>query len=508
MRVVQDVSSQAESVPVLNAVPGGVALVDDDGRITWANRCLIEWCDQEDLVGKSIYEGFGEPVIIGPEYCPLDMALVTAAESETTIQAGNRFFEIHAAPLNPPVGKAGLVLSISDVTTTVVQQQKLEAIYRAGNELTDLKPDEMCGMSFDQRIDLLKDNIRHFTKHLLSVDVLEIRLLKQATGNLLPLLSVGINQEAADRQLTARPEGNGVTGWVASSGKSYLCRNTKEDKLYLESFDGALSSLTVPLILHDAIIGTMNVESSEANAFDTSDMQFLEIFAREVAVALNTLELLSAEKSSAALESCDQIRIAVMRPIDDILKDCAHLQDELSDANVSIRERIQRVQSNARGIKTSIQAVGESVSTEDVRPAAPPGTHPERLRGTRILVVDADENVVDEAHKLLEKYNCTVEAAVDGEEAILMVKSCSVDSDYDVIISDIRLPDFSGYQLMMKLRDIKQRVPMALMTGFGYDPGHSIVKAREAGLPPKALLYKPFRIEQLLAVIEVVLDQP
>ena len=42
------------------------------------------------------------------------------------------------------------------------------------------------------------------------------------------------------------------------------------------------------------------------------------------------------------------------------------------------------------------------------------------------------------------------------------------------------------------------------MTGFGYDPGHSIVKARQAGLKKNALLFKPFRIEQLIEVVEAI----
>ena len=41
------------------------------------------------------------------------------------------------------------------------------------------------------------------------------------------------------------------------------------------------------------------------------------------------------------------------------------------------------------------------------------------------------------------------------------------------------------------------------MTGFGYDPGHSIVKARQAGLR-QAVLYKPFRLDQLLETVELV----
>jgi len=42
------------------------------------------------------------------------------------------------------------------------------------------------------------------------------------------------------------------------------------------------------------VIGTFNVESPEPRAFGDSDQQFLEIFARDVAVALNTLEALAA----------------------------------------------------------------------------------------------------------------------------------------------------------------------------------------------------------------------
>ena len=53
-------------------------------------------------------------------------------------------------------------------------------------------------------------------------------------------------------------------------------------------------------MLHDQVIGTFNVESLEPRAFSESDLQFLEIFCRDVAAALNTLELLVAEKATTA----------------------------------------------------------------------------------------------------------------------------------------------------------------------------------------------------------------
>jgi DNA-binding NtrC family response regulator len=46
-------------------------------------------------------------------------------------------------------------------------------------------------------------------------------------------------------------------------------------------------------------------------------------------------------------------------------------------------------------------------------------------------------------------------------------------------------------------------VPIILMTGFGWDPSHSIVKARQEGL--QTVLYKPFRADRLLAAVEQAL---
>ena len=69
----------------------------------------------------------------------------------------------------------------------------------------------------------------------------------------------------------------------------------------------------------------------------------------------------------------------------------------------------------------------------------------------------------------------------NGFVSVFMVRSLAKDQRYDAIIADIRLPDMSGYDLLLKLKEMMDNVPMALMTGFGYDPGHSIVRARQAG---------------------------
>ena len=410
-----------------------------------------------------------------------------------------------AGPGVPTQGDAVASLE-GEITDEILQQQKLEAIHKAGRELADLRPDEIFMMEVDERIELLKENIRVYLSDLLSFELIEIRLLEQATGNLVPLLSVGIDQEAADRQLFAHPQGNGITGFVASRGISYICSDVENDPLFIPGVAEAKSSLTVPLVLHDQVLGTVNVESPDPAAFTEDDLQFLEIFARDIAFALNTLELLVAQKANTAQQSCDAIHSAVALPVDEILNDAVNVMESYIGHAPEMVERIRRILQNARDIKQTIQQIGQRMTPLEAVPAGAQGPLHASLRGKRILVVDADETVRNDAHNLLERYGCIVETAHEGKEAVAMVRSSIGQVDYDVIISDIVLPDFSGYQVMRRLSEIMDHVPMALMTGFGYDPGHSIVKARQAGLHPKGVLYKPFRLDQLIDVVETILE--
>ncbi len=500
-----DMGRLLQNERILEGMPDGLVLLDSDNLIIWHNERLSEWSRRESVVSENFYTALGSPEILGPDFCPFHTALATGQPTNSTLRSGeSRYYQVHAAPVREIKGPSKhLIVTIREVTHEVHQQQKLAAIHQAGMELADLTPDELLQMAVEDRIELLKANILHFTRDLLHFDVVEIRLLDPKTNKLEPLLAVGMEPEAASRLLYAQPQNNGVTGFVAATGKSYLCEDTTEDPLYLEGARGAKSSLTVPLVLHDEVIGTFNVESPEPRAFSEGDLQFLEIFSRDVAVALNTLELLAAEKVSAAAESVEAIHSAVALPVDEILNDAVNVMERYIGHEPEVVERLQRILRNARDIKQVIQKVGQKMAPTQAHPQLTQVDERERLRGRRILVVDEDENVRTAAHGLLERYGCVIETAHDGAEALCMVRTL-VDGDYDVVISDIKLPDMSGYEFMMKLKELLDPLPFILMTGFGYDPGHTIVKARQAGL--KAVLYKPFRLDQLLTNIELILN--
>jgi CheY-like chemotaxis protein/PAS domain-containing protein len=503
-----DLGKLLQNEQILEGMPDGVAVLDSDNTILWGNSRMCEWSGRHSVVGVNFYAALGSPEILGPDFCPFHTAMATGQATGSTLRSTERYFQVHAAPVREAdAAPRYLIVTIRDVTHEAQQQQKLAAIHQAGAELADLTPEEVFRMPVKERIELLKSDIIHFTKDLLNFEVVEIRLLDLNRNRLVPLLSVGMTQEAAERELYALPQKNGVTGFVAATGKSYLCEDTTEDPLYLQGTQGAKSSLTVPLMLHDEVIGTFNVESMEPRAFSEGDLQFLEIFGRDVAAALNTLELLVAEKASTAAESVVAIHSAVALPVDEILNDAVNVMEHYIGHEPAVVERLQRILRNARDIKQVIQKVGQTMAPSQAHPVSMQVEERPLLRGRRVLVVDADENVRSAAHALMDRYGCTVETAHDGAEAIYMVRALR-EAAYDVIIADIRLPDVNGYQLMQKLQEVLTRVPLVLMTGFGYDPGHSIVNARKAGLPAWAILYKPFRLDQLLSAVEKIIEPP
>ncbi len=490
---------QAEEV--LDAISDGVAVVDPDLRIMWANPEFLSFTAAPDrALGERFYQALGEAEILGPEPCPFTTAVARKGASSTAVKIRDgRYLRVGVTPVfDSRGGLTHLIALAREITDETKQQQKIDAIARAGDELADLGADELSRLGAEERTDLLKYNIARHMKDLMGLDFIQVRLLDRKTGRLTPLLTEGMTPSAASMELTAAKEGQGVTGLVAATGESYLCPDTSNDPYYLEGAENARSSLTIPLVHHGAVIGTLNVESDQTDAFDDRDRQFLEIYGRNIASALNTLELLQAEKASTASASVEAISREVALPLDDVITDAVTVLDRYAGHDEDVVARLRHLLYRAREIRGIIQKVGATIAPPPSSHAAPPQPVG-RLAGARLLVIDAEESIRRSAHQLLGMRGATVETAHDGGEAAAMVRQ----EPYSAALADIRLPDMDGYAVFKLLRELQPDLPVILMTGFGYDPTHSIVKARQEGL--QTVLYKPFRADRLMDAVEQAL---
>ncbi len=499
LSAVRWVGMMIQAEEILDAISDGVAVVDPDLRIIWANPEFCSLMDsQVQPVGAPFYQALGQAEILGPDLCPFTTAVASREPASTAMKiGGNRYLRVTVTPVFDAANALTHLIALTRETTDETQQQlKVNAIHKAGDELADLTPEELAQMGVEERTDLLKYNIARHMKDLLGLDFIEIRLLDRVTRRLIPLLTEGMTPLAANRELYARKEGNGVTGYVAATGMSYVCPDTTNDALYLEGAAGSRSSLTVPLIFHGTVIGTLNVESPQPGAFDDRDQQFIEIYGRNIAAALNTLELLEAEKVSTASASVEAINRELAIPLDDIITDATTVLDRYAGHDEDIIARLRQLLYRAREIRSLIHKAGSTIAPPAKQ--GPPAALP-RLGGSRILVVDADESIRRSAHHLLGSQGASVETARDAHEAIALMRQ----APYSTALVDIRLPDLDGFETYTRLREVQPNVPIILMTGFGWDPAHSIVKARQAGL--QTVLYKPFRADRLMEAVEQAL---
>src|SRR5690606_60851 len=110
-------------------------------------------------------------------------------------------------------------------------------------------------------------------------------------------------------------------------------------------------------------------------------------------------------------------------------------------------------------------------------------------------------NIRQTIRDILHKYNVNVTMASNGTEAMAYLET----TDFDLILSDIKMPDKTGYDVFAAARRRSDKVPVILSSGFGYDPNHSIVRASQEGL--QAVLFKPFKVEQLLGEVRKAMEQ-
>ena len=488
-------SATLQTGAVLEVVAEAVAVLGIDLKVRWANAAFERWTGP--ATGRDFHEALGSPAIIGPDMTPFHSAVAGKASLTRFHMPDNRIVELRLTPVFAADGTVQEIVALAqDVTLQANQQNILDKLHQGATQLAALDPAQLSEMEVDERIELLKYNIRKLTHDLLHYDVVEIRLLDPESGRLDLLLAEGMLPEAEKRVLYASVDGNGVTGYVAATGKSYICNDASCDPRYLEGSQGARSSLTVAIKRNNRVIGTFNVESPRPSAFSEQDLQFAEIFCRQLASALFTLELLAVEKRAAAVQSLEAVSREVALPVDDILAAATSILDRWIGHEPEMEEKLQTILKRARTIKESIEKVGEDLVPATRNSLSASQENPARLRGKRILVVDNDERIRLTAHSLLRRLGAVVETARDGKEAVTLAKS----APYDAMLADIRLPDMTGYEVYQQLRSAQPKSRVILMTAFGYDPSHAIVKARQDGL--QQVLFKPFRVDQMLAALD------
>ena len=140
------------------------------------------------------------------------------------------------------------------------------------------------------------------------------------------------------------------------------------------------------------------------------------------------------------------------------------------------------------------------IETRPVEPkTVPAGLTP---TGTEhILFVDDEEPIVLMIQKILERLGYQVTSRTSSVEALEAFKAKP--DEYDLVITDMTMPNMTGVELAPRLREIRSDIPIIMCTGFSETIDED--RAKNMGIP--AYIMKPFLIDEIAKTIRKVLEK-
>jgi DNA-binding NtrC family response regulator len=120
------------------------------------------------------------------------------------------------------------------------------------------------------------------------------------------------------------------------------------------------------------------------------------------------------------------------------------------------------------------------------------------MEKNKALVIDDEQIVLDSVSKILTDENYDVDASLSGREGL----NQAIQKDYDIVLTDIRMPDIGGMRVLRDVKRAKPSLPVVIITG--YASVKSAVQAMKLGAAD--YIEKPFTPDQLLKAVDAALD--
>ncbi len=141
--------------------------------------------------------------------------------------------------------------------------------------------------------------------------------------------------------------------------------------------------------------------------------------------------------------------------------------------------------------------VGEAAPVAE---AARDGAEPLPAVGETVLLVEDETAVRRTARRVLERHGYHVLEARHGADALLVWEERA--GAVDVVLTDLRMPELGGGELLQRLRAHRPTLPAVLMSGYV----HETLDRTLAGDTPVQTLDKPFTTAELLSAVRGALD--
>jgi PAS domain S-box-containing protein len=173
---------------------------------------------------------------------------------------------------------------------------QLEAIAELGQHITSILA-----------LDKLLSQVVELIQHILGYYHVHVFLVDEASKEAIFRAGSGEAGRLIEEQGGVRLKvgEQGIIGWVADAGLPLLVNDVSQEPQYVphDALPDTRSELAVPLKIGQRVIGILDVQSKELNAFDLDDVAILQALGDQVSIAINNARLFKAlEEHKATLE--------------------------------------------------------------------------------------------------------------------------------------------------------------------------------------------------------------
>src|SRR5437867_7428691 len=164
-------------------------------------------------------------------------------------------------------------LMTDDLTELKPRYDRLNLLYQVGNVIhSTLEPQEALQLILNEAVRLMRASSGSTVLINPTNGVLEIHAAK------------GLPANASELRLRV---GQGITGWVARSGRPARVGDVASDRRYVMLRPEVRSELAVPLEVKGEVRGVLNVDSERPEAFTADDQDLLEALATQAAIVIH-----------------------------------------------------------------------------------------------------------------------------------------------------------------------------------------------------------------------------
>jgi len=264
--------------------------------------------------------------------------------------------------------------------------------------------------------------------------------------------------------------------------------------------DGLESMIGVPIFSKGDIWGVLLVFSQERYKFKNQDGEVLNLWATQIGelqdFLSSYLQTRLDDNLVQILGNIELLKFRLRNKKSIQTSDILDALDRLENAILEGCQNLDRFHEEPIFEEKSEEKPAEEISVEEVITIE--GEKIPSMEKRRVLIVDDQPIITDLLVDILKRMGYSSEVALGGKDGL---KIFAKDS-FDLVITDLGMPDISGWEVSKSVKKQNPSVPVILITGWGVEPDTR--KIKDSGVD--FIINKPFQINQLEKIVKQMIS--